>query len=66
MYMELIDKGYKRTINTDHITMIFPCDDRTGIKLIDYNNIIYMDMSYKDFMKKFREIHMLNALMEGI
>lgn len=64
MFMVLIDKGYKRTINTEHITMIFPCDDRTGIKLIDYKTIIYMDMSYNDFMKKFREVHMLNTLLE--
>lgn len=65
MFMELIDKGYKRTVNTEHITMIFPSDDRTGIKLIDYSNIVYIDMNYKEFMEKFREIHMLNALLKG-
>lgn len=65
MFMELVDKGYKRTINTEHITMIFPCDDRTGIKLIDYKTIIYVEMSYDDFMKQFRTINVLNALTKG-
>lgn len=65
MLMELIDKGYKRTINTEHITMIFPCDDRTGIKLIDYKTIVYIDMNYNDFMEKFRELNVLNEFVKG-
>ncbi len=64
--MELISKDYKRTINTDYIITIFPDGDRTGIKLIDYKAIVYMDMNYTEFMKKLREIYMINALMEGI
>ncbi len=66
MFMELISKDYKRTINTDYIITIFPDGDRTGIKLIDYKAIVYMDMNYTEFMKKLREIYMINALMEGI
>lgn len=64
MFMELISKDYKRTINTDYITMIFPEGDRTGIKIIDYNAIVYMDMNYTEFMEKFREKYMINALLE--
>ncbi len=55
--MELISKDYKRTINTDYIITIFPDGDRTGIKLIDYKAIVYMDMNYTEFMKKLREIY---------
>lgn len=65
MFMELIDKGYKRTINTEHISMIFPEGDRTGIKLIDYKTIVYMDMNYAEFMEKLRTINMLNAFTKG-
>lgn len=64
MFMELVNKDYKRTINTDYIITIFPEGDRTGIKLIDYKAIVYTDMSYSEFMKQFRTINMLNALME--
>lgn len=64
MFMELIDKSGKCTVNTDHITMIFPDGERTGIKLIDYKASIHVDMDYKEFMDKFRTINMLNDLME--
>ena len=66
MFMELIDKNYKRTINTDYIITIFPEGDRTGIRLVDYKAIVYIDMNYTEFIKKFREINMINSLMEGI
>lgn len=65
MFLELIDKGYKRTVNTEHITMIFPEGDRTGIKLIDYKAIVYMDMNYTDFMEKLKIINALNLYTKG-
>lgn len=65
MFMELIDNDIKRTINTEHITMIFPEGDRTGVKLIDYKTIVYMDMNYSDFMEKFRMINALNVFTKG-
>lgn len=63
MFMELISKDYKRTINTDYIIAIFPEGDRTGIRLVDYKAIVYMDMNYTEFMGKLKEIYMINALM---
>lgn len=66
MFMELISKDYKRTINTDYIITIFPEGDRTGIRLVDYKTIVYMDMNYTEFMRKLREIYMINGLMEDI
>lgn len=66
MFIELINKSGKCTVNSDHITMIFPDGERTGIKLIDYKVLVHVDMDYKEFIDKFRTINMLNALMEGI
>ena len=61
MFIEIIEKTGKCTINTDHITIICPDGGRTGIKLIDYKVLVHVDMDYEEFMNKYAKY-----LMKGV